>query len=58
MLSHYRWVDRSFDAIRKKVVGFSDDDIKLLLHEVEAKKSTRDVGNEEWWYFRFARKSM
>ena len=36
MLSHKSYTDRSFDAIRDKVGGFTDDELRLLLHEVQA----------------------
>ena len=50
MLSHKNYTDRSFDAIRKKVGGYTDNQIRQLLHEVGAKKVTRDNGEKEWWY--------
>lgn len=50
MLSHNSYTDRSFDSIRKKVGGYSDDEVRLLLHEVRAKKTSRQDSEEEWWY--------
>ena len=50
MLSHKSYTDRSFVAIRKKVGGYSDDEVRLLLHEVGAKKTSRHDSEEEWWY--------
>lgn len=50
MLSHRSYTDRSFDAIRMKVGGYTDDEIKQLLHEVGAKKTSRNNGEEEWWF--------
>ncbi len=50
MLSHKSYTDRSFEAIRKKIGGYSDDEVRQLLHEVGAKKATRTDGDEEWWY--------
>ena len=50
MLSHKGYTDRSFDAIRNKVGGFSDDEIRQLLHEVEAKKVIRANDKKEYWY--------
>ena len=50
MLSHKSYTDRSFEAIRKKVGGFTDNEIRQLLHEIGAKKVTRNDGEKEWWY--------
>jgi hypothetical protein len=50
MLSHKSFTDRSFDAIRKKIGGYSDNEIRQLLHEIDAKKASRIDGKEEWWY--------
>ena len=41
MLSHKSYMDRSFDAIRKKIDGYSDTEIRQLLHEVDARKTGR-----------------
>lgn len=48
MLNHRKFVRRSFDAISKRVGGYSDDEIRRLLHEVNAKRSGMSDG--EWWY--------
>ncbi len=50
MLSHKSYTDRSFDAIRKKVGGFTDDEIRQILHEVGAKKTARHDDMKEYWY--------
>jgi len=50
MLGHKSHTDRSFEAIRKKVGGYTDDEIRQLLHEIGAKKVTRGNGKKEWWY--------
>jgi hypothetical protein len=49
MLNHRSHIDRSFEALSAPIGGFSDDDIRQLLHEIGAKKSIRDDGTE-WWY--------
>jgi uncharacterized protein HemX len=49
-LSHPNYTDRSFAAIKKRVGGYSDEEIKQLLHEVDAKRTSRNDGTEEWWY--------
>lgn len=50
MLNHKSYTDRSFDALRERVGGFSDDELRQLLHEIGARKTSRDDGSEEWWY--------
>lgn len=50
MLSHEGFTDRTFEAIKKKVGGFTDDDIRQLLHEIEAKKVSRKDDGKEMWY--------
>ncbi len=48
MLNHRNYVDRSFSALKRAIGGYSDDQIRQLLHEVGAKKTSRD--DQEWWY--------
>lgn len=48
MLNHRRYTDRKFAALKKPIGGYSDDEIRQLLHELKAKKIERD--GEEWWY--------
>lgn len=50
MLGHKSYTDRSFEAIRNAIGGYSDDEIRKFLHEIEAKKTSRKNGAEEWWY--------
>jgi len=50
MLSHKSYTDRTFEAIRKKVGGYSDDEVRQLLHEIEAKRTSRNDSGKEWWY--------
>jgi hypothetical protein len=49
MLSHSSYTDRSFSALKAPIGGYSEDEIRQLLHEVGAKKTSRDDGTE-WWY--------
>ena len=49
MLSHRSYTDRSFAALKSPIGGYSDDEIRQLLHEVGAKKTAREDGTE-WWY--------
>jgi len=48
MLNHRSYTDRNFAALKKPIGGYSDDEIRQLLHELNAKKIDRDGG--EWWY--------
>ena len=48
MLNHRSYTDRKFGALMKPIGGYSDDEIRQLLHELKAKKIERD--GEEWWY--------
>jgi len=48
MLNHRSYTDRAFAALKKPIGGYSDDEIRQLLHELNAKKIERD--GEEWWY--------
>lgn len=50
MLNHKSYTDRSFFALRERVGGFTDDELRQLLHEIGARKTSRDNGAEEWWY--------
>jgi hypothetical protein len=49
MLSHKSYTDRSFAALKAPIGGYSDDEIRQLLHEVGARKTNREDGSE-WWY--------
>lgn len=49
MLEHRRFVERSFAALRQPIGGYSDDQVRQLLHEVGARRRTREDGSE-WWY--------
>ncbi|WP_409433379.1 hypothetical protein ACJ3XI_02430 [Litorimonas sp. RW-G-Af-16] len=48
MMSHKSYTDRKFEALKKPIGGYSDDRVRQLLHELNAKKVDRD--GEEWWY--------
>ncbi len=50
MLNHRSYTDRSFTALKNAVGGYSEDQIRQFLHEIGAKKTSRDNDNEEWWY--------
>jgi len=50
MLNHRRYVERSFEALKKSVDGYSDEAIRQFLQEIGARRTERDDGAEEWWY--------
>lgn len=49
MLNHRIYAERSFMALKKPIGGFSDEELRQILHELDAKKTIRDDGSE-WWY--------
>ena len=52
MLNHRTHTDRSFGALKKRIGGYSDDEIRQILHEIGAIKTTRPDDNNEWWYLK------
>jgi len=50
-LNHHEHTDRSFEALKKNIGGFKDDEIRLLLHEIEAVQ-VKNKNGEEYWYLR------
>jgi len=40
---------RSYNFLRGKIGGINDDELRLLLHEVKAKKSSNSKGVEMWY---------
>ncbi len=48
MLNHRSYTDRSFNALKERIGGYTDDEIRQFLHEIGAKKVSRD--GQEWWY--------
>ena len=52
LLNHRTHIDRSFGAIRSRIGGYNNDEIKQLLHEVGAKMAGRKDGPDEWWYLK------
>ena len=50
MLNHKSYTDRSFLALKERIGGYSDDQIRQFLHEIGAKKASRADGAQEWWY--------
>ena len=50
LLNHRKYTDRTFSALKKRIGGYSDDELRQILHEVGAQKSSRKDGGGEWWY--------
>ncbi|MEO0528865.1 MAG: hypothetical protein AAFZ89_16655 [Bacteroidota bacterium] len=50
LLWHKKFIERSFSALKKNVGGFDDDEIRILLHEIDAIKTVRKSDSTEWWY--------
>ncbi|MGR3795590.1 hypothetical protein [Vannielia sp. SX4] len=51
MLNHKSYVDRSFQALRRPIGGFTDEEVRQMLHEVNARRVEREDGSE-WWFLR------
>ncbi|MBU0710340.1 hypothetical protein KKA87_00235 [bacterium] len=49
MLNHKSYTDRSFEALKRPIGGYTEDEVRQLLHEIKAKKVMRN-DNTEWWY--------
>ena len=49
-LWHKKFIERSFAALKKNVGGFQDDEIRKMLHEIDAIKTVRKGDGTEWWY--------
>lgn len=47
-LKNDKWVDRSFDVIRKHVGGFDDNELRKILVRAGAIRIFREDGSE-WW---------
>jgi hypothetical protein len=48
-LSNGSNTDRSFEALKQPIGGYSDDEVRQLLHEIGAMKVLSTDGTE-WWY--------
>lgn len=48
-LKHKVYIERSFDALKKSIGGYSDSEIRKLLHEIKAIKYIHK-DNTEWWH--------
>ena len=52
MLWHKEHIDRSFTALKKRIGGYSEDEIRQVLHEIGALKAIRTEDKSEWWYLK------
>lgn len=50
-LNHKTFVARSFKTLRKRIGGYTDEELRKILHEIEAKK-TKNNKSEEIWYLK------
>jgi hypothetical protein len=51
-LSHKIHVIRSLDTLKKRIGGYTDDEIKKLLHEIGAIRTTIKSDGREGWYLK------
>ena len=52
MLNHETHIDRSFDALKAKVAGFEEDEIRRLLMAVDAQKVRGREDGKEMYYIK------
>jgi len=50
MLNHRKHVDRSFDTLKKRIGGYSDDEIRRILIEIKAQKVGYSKSDKEMWF--------
>lgn len=50
MLQHRTHVARTFEALKKPIGGYTDEEIRQLLHEIDAKRVHRKKDGAEMWY--------
>ena len=50
MLNHRKYTDRTFSALKKRIGGYSDHDIRKMLMEVGAQKVRGKSDGREMWY--------
>lgn len=48
-LSHKSYTDRSFEALRKHLGGFDDDELRKILVRAGAIRTYRKEDDSEWW---------
>ena len=50
MLNHRKYIDRTFDALKKRIGGYSDEEIRKFLMDVGAQKVRNNKNDVEMWY--------
>lgn len=50
MLNHRKYTDRTLWALKQRIGGFTDDELRKFLLEIGAQKSGRT--DDEWWYLK------
>lgn len=49
MLNHHKFTSRNFDTLKKRIGGFTDDEIRRMLMEIKAQILSNPKGNKEKW---------
>ena len=49
MLNHRKFPSRNFDTLKKRIGGFSDDEIRKMLMAIKAQKVSNPKDNKEKW---------
>ena len=52
VLNHKNYAARSFDTLKKRIGGFTEDELRQILYEVGARRTTRK-DKSEWWYLKY-----
>lgn len=50
MLNHRKYVDRNFDTLKKRIGGYSDDEIRRILIEINAQRVGSSNSDKEQWF--------
>jgi len=49
MLNHRKFSSRKFETLKKRIGGFTDDEIRRMLMAIEAQKLSNPKDNKEKW---------
>ena len=49
MLNHRKFTSRNFDTLKQRIGGFTDDEIRKMLMEIEAQKLSNPKDGKEKW---------
>lgn len=50
MLNHRKYVDRNFETLKKRIGGYSDDEIRRILIEINAQRVGSSTSRHEQWF--------